>query len=398
VRADDETVFKDGGAAKSKVQNPKSEADPKSGIQSQASRNAAVNRRTALRLPPGRARVLEIRYTANTFVDSELARFRYRLEGHETEWHEARTRRAALYTNLRPGAYRFRVEACNRHGYWSQAPAEFAFSLAPYFYQTWQFSALAVAAFASGLGGWHVRRLRARSHLRRLEQARALQDERGRIAKDLHDDLGANLTGIAMQIEVASQQLSQPVVAQNHLQKIAESVRLLVGQMREVIWSLNPECDRLESFCSYVCEYAETFLSTAGLSCRLDLPERLPDHALSAETRHQLLLVVKEALNNAARHAAASEVQIRLSTSGNALRLGIADNGHGFVSSAATVAGAAGDARGDPAGGVAPRLRSGYGLDNMRRRVASLGGSFSLQSQPGRGTQITIHIPLRPPD
>jgi len=244
VRVDDETVFKDGGRVKSEIRSPNSETNPRSEIRGQ--QNSAINGddpRTPLRLTPGRARVLEIRYTANTFVGSELARFRYRLEGHESDWHEARTRRTALYTNLRPGDYRFLVEACNRHGVWSETPATFAFSLAPFFYQTWQFDALAVAVCASGLGGWQVRRLPARRRVRELEKARALQEERSRIAKDLHDDLGANLTGVALQIEVARQRLADPELARDHLQKTAGAVRALVGQLREVVWSLNPQCD-----------------------------------------------------------------------------------------------------------------------------------------------------------
>ncbi|MCP5525133.1 MAG: hypothetical protein H7A46_26720, partial [Verrucomicrobiales bacterium] len=225
VRVDDETVFKDGGLVKSEIRSPNSETNPKSGIRRR--QNSAMNGDDActfLRLSPGRARVLEIRYTANTFVGSERARFRYRLEGHESAWHEACTRRTALYTNLRPGDYRFLVEACNRHGTWSEAPATFAFSLAPFFYQTWRFRTLAVALCASTLGGWHLRRLRSRRCLRELEKTRALQEERNRIAKDLHDDLGANLTGVALQIEVAHRQLADPEFARDHLQKTAGAV------------------------------------------------------------------------------------------------------------------------------------------------------------------------------
>ncbi len=363
-------------AASPKILNPKAESRT-SGLPPAARQAPAP-----IRLPPGRARVLEIRYTATTFVDAEQARFRYRLEGHEQDWHEARTRRVALYTNLRPGNYRFCVTACNRHGCWSQAPAQFAFYLAPHFYQTWPFSVVCALTMASGLGGWHFRRLRVRSRLRRLEQERALQEERGRIAKDLHDDLGANLTGIAMQIEVARKELDRPDAAQLHLQAIAQAARAMAERMRDVVWSLNPQCDTLESFCAYVSDFAEGFLRTAGLRCRLDLPEELPERQLSAEARHHLMLVVKEALNNTARHAVASEVRIGLDVGANALSLTIADNGRGFPPGQAPPA--SGPAALDPR----PAHRAagnggGRGLANMRRRVTALGGDFTLHSEAG---------------
>lgn len=395
VRADDEIVFKDGGYGAelaSEVRGPQSERNPKTGNQTWDDPPATGQLTLPIRLPPGRARTLEIRYTATTFLDSDQARFRYRLEGLETPWHEARTRRVALYTNLRPGRYRFHVEACNRHGCWSTVPAEFAFSLAPHFYETWPFYALTGLTFAAGFGGWQFRRALHRARLERWERERAVQEERGRIAKDLHDDLGANLTGMAMQIEVARRTLARPEVAEEHLQGIAKSARAMVTRMREVVWSLNPQCDTLESFCAYVCDYAENFLETAGLRCRLDLPEQLPDRQLFAETRHHLLMVVKEALNNAVRHARASEVRIHLGTEGGQLTLTIADDGRGFLPGNPP-ADAGADAL-DPLAAGAASGNGGRGLANMRRRVESLGGRFTLYSEPGRGTRITAHLPL----
>ncbi len=399
VRVDEEAVFKDGGFAKSEIQRPKAEGTPNPEARGeQDSMTGGGKEQIPLRLAPGRARVLEIRYTANTFIDPEKARFRFRLEGHDEDWREADTRRQAFYTNLRPGDYRFRVEACNHHGYWSTLPAEFVFSLAPHFYQTWSFFALCVLA-AAGTGlAWHSHRMRSRQRLHEFRQHQALSEERSRIAKDLHDDLGANLTGIGMQIEVARQQLSQQEAAQQGLEDIAGAVRGLAGQMREVVWSLSPQCDTLESFCTYACDYVDNFLRTAGLRCRLDIPERLPDRTLSAETRHHLLLVVKEALNNVARHAAASEVHLRLRTSENSLLLTIADNGRGFHSKPVSLPGRDCDVPEVRDHSAAGNLHSGRGLENMHRRVASLGGSFTLQSEPGLGTHLTIHVPLRRPE
>jgi len=152
---------------------------------------------------------------------------------------------------------------------------------------------------------------------------------------------------------------------------------------------VTPQCDTLESFCAYVSDFAEGFLRTAGLRCRLDLPEEPTERLLSAEARHHLMLVVKEALNNASRHAVASEVRIGLDVGANALSLTIADNGRGFPLGQAPAA----------AGPATPDHRSagsgGRGLVNMRRRVAALGGQVTIRSELGLGTRITAYVPLR---
>lgn len=369
VRVDEETVYRDGGY-----------------LTTGKIRKAADK---PLALPPGRARVLEVRYTATTFSDAEETRFRYRLAGAEDRWREVDTRRMAIYTNLRPGRYRFLVEACNRHGEWSAKTAEFAFSLQPRFTETWPFYGLCGLALAGVAAGWHRNRLR----LQRLEQQHALEDERRRIAKDLHDDLGASLTGIALQMEVARQTPACPPLVQETLESLAASVRTTVDRMREVIWTINPRCDRLESVCAYLCQHAEHYLGAADLRCRLDTPDTMPAVIVSAETRHHLLLVMKEALNNIVKHAQATEVNISLQAIDGGLALCISDDGRGFVPPSPI------PRRDAPGAPSTDRLQAlagtpGHGLTNMRWRIHALGGRFELDTAPGKGTRITVHVPL----
>jgi signal transduction histidine kinase/ligand-binding sensor domain-containing protein len=374
VRVDEETVYRNGGYP------------PARGV-----RRATPG---LLRLDPGRARVIEVSYTANTFVDSEKTHFRFKLEGEDQDWREVETRRVAVYTNLRPGQYHFRVEARNHHGYWTESPAEFDFELQPHMYQTWPFYCICALGAAAGLGGLHFRRLSFAGHEHRLKQEHALQEERSRIAKDLHDDLGANLTGIALQIEVASRDQHDAALLREQLRALAASVRGLIGGMREVVWSLNPRCDSVESFWSYACDYAENFLAAAGLRCRFDVPEELPARVLSAEARHHLLLVIKEALNNTAKHAAATEVRVGLRLEQRILTLTLEDNGRGFVPDKTPGAVPdSSDAAEEPDNSPHPP-GAGGGLVNMRRRVETLGGSFVLRSEPGTGTHVTARIPL----
>jgi signal transduction histidine kinase len=371
VRVDDQVVFRDGGfpAASAVFQQPES---------------------LFLRLPPGRARTLEIRYTANTFIDSEKTRFRFRLHGNHGEWREADTRRVAVYTNLRPGAYRFAVEACNHHGYWSERPAEFAFELAPYFYETWPFYVCCGLVSCGCLVGWGVRRGVVRQRWERLQRAGALEAERNRIARDLHDDLGANLTSLALQIELGSGQVDSTVPSSQERQALAGAIRGVAARVREVVWSINPKCDTLESFCAYLCHYAEGFLAAAGLRCRLDFPEEQQAQPLSAEARHQLLLFVKEALNNVAKHAQANEVCLGVGLQPDGLSLTVADDGRGFCPQRKDGMHAQPAAR--ETGAAA--FTAGHGLSNMRRRIEALGGTLEVASEPGKGTRITARLPM----
>ena len=374
VRVDEKTMFKDGGyLGKDEARKPKTDAD--------------LNSATLLRLAPGQARVMEIRYTANTFIDPEKARFRFQLQGHDRDWREADAQRVAIYTNLRPGDYRFRVQACNHHGYWSQTPAEFSFQLAPHLYETWPFRLACGLAVLMAGAGLHAHRFRVRRRLLRLRQRQALEEERSRIGKDLHDDLGANLTGLALELDVARHAKDDPAALRRRLDGIAQSIRTMADRMREVVWTVNPHCDTLESFSAYLCQYAENFLATATLRCRLDIPAELPAHTFPPEARHHLLMVAKEALNNVAKHAVATEVRLGLHLENGDLTLTIADNGRGFPP-------------GQPAAATT-NLRtpgaaaSGQGLANIRRRVQTLGGRVEVTSELGLGTKIQVRVPLR---
>ena len=302
----------------------------------------------------------------------------------------------AFYTNLRPGHYRFQVEACNHHGYWSHAPASFRLRLDPHFYQTWPFYGLCVLGGLAGFGGWHLHRLQITRKLHHLERDRALEAERNRIARDLHDDLGGSLTGIALQIEAARSPSESATERQARLQQATRSIRAVVQRMREVIWSLNPQCDSLESFCAYLGAYAENFLDDAGIRCRLDLPEDVPPLPMSAEVRYHLLLVAKEALHNAAKHSGATQVAIKLRLERNEglpqLLLEIADDGKGFDTDSVP-------ALAEPLAVTAPPPpeRGGCGLRNMRQRVGALGGSLQFQSRPAAGATLTLTLALNRP-
>jgi signal transduction histidine kinase len=316
----------------------------------------------AVKIPPGNGRV-EIHYTALSLQAPEKNRFRYRLSGVDSEWVEAGPQRVATYNNVLPGDYRFEVLASNNDGVWNQEPATIGLSIAPHLWQTWWFrSGLVLAPLA-------LVALVARLRVARL---RALEKLRIRIAADLHDDVGARLTKLAMVTELADRETQPADAAKPHLQQIASTARDITRAMDEVVWTINPRNDTLDSFATYLFHYAEEYFRDTGVRCRLDLPVVLPERKLSTEVRHNLFMAVKEALNNVLKHAAATEVRIALSITDTVLSLSITDNGHGLKSG-----------QGDP---------TGVGIDIMRGRMQRVGGEFLWQSGAG-GTKITLVLP-----
>jgi len=329
-----------------------------------------------LRLPPG-PRKVEFAFTALTYAAPENVHFRYRLDGFDDAWVEAGTRRVAGYPRLPPGRYRFRVAAVTAAGGWSESEAQLAFVVRPFVWQTWWFRAGATGLVALGLAGavrWvSFRRLRRR--LRELEQQTALFRERARIAKDIHDDVGASLTRIALLCDLAQQGRSDVTQDGPLLVRIAATARQVVRALDEIVWAVNPRNDTLAQMIDYAGQYAVDYLHAAGVRCRLEFPEPTPERPMPPDLRHHCFLAVKEALHNVVKHARATEVQLRARVEPEGLYWEIEDNGQGF------------DAAPAPAGSD--------GLRNMRQRMAEVGGRCEILSRPGRGTTVRLFVPWR---
>jgi ligand-binding sensor domain-containing protein/signal transduction histidine kinase len=406
VKADDEIVF--GGEGRVVVRRPKAR-DQESTVQIPQSRshspksrdngsgNADHGPRTKgseistlyPRLKAGQGHVLEFQYTANSFVAPERVRFRYQLVGADTGWREETLERTARYFNLKPGKYRFEVLAANHHKVWSGQPAAFPFSLAPHFWQTWTFYLLCGAAVLGAVGALEAYRLGWRRRLLRLEEQRTLANERTRIARDLHDDLGTALTGLALELDVVRREARQARPVADRLSKTAQRTRELAERMREVVWTVNPKCDTVSSLASFLEQQVGQFLQVDGLRVRLDFPESIPELPLDAEARHQLALSVREALTNVVRHAQATEVTLSLKLAGN---------GDGPSTNPAELSGAGGRTLvlqvKDNGRGFEPLAQPAHGLANMRSRLEQVGGSCELVSAPGTGTTLLFRLPL----
>ena len=331
-------------------------------------------------VPPGHKQ-LDFRYTALSFEGGDRSRFRYRVDGLDTDWTDEDTRRTVQLRNLPPHEYCFRVIACNSQGVWNTTGASVPFVVQPFFYQTVSFKVIASLLFVGGVS-LAVRRAATRKYRRQLallEQQHAIERDRARIAKDIHDDIGAGLTQITLLTELVRR---EPEQTNANLERITQSARKLTKAMDEIVWAVDPQHDTFEGLMDYISAYAEDFLRVAGIRCRMDLPLALPAMPVDAELRYNLFLALKETLNNIVKHAQATEVWLRLKIEGHSFTLTVEDNGRGLHA----VNGETHNSH------SSDRLASGAGLENLKKRLTAVGGDCTVQSEPGRGTRVTMTV------
>lgn len=334
----------------------------------------------SLRLAPGK-HTLEFRYAGLSFDAPERVRFRYRLEGLDLDWVEAGNRRVAFYSFVPPGSYRFEVIACNGDGIWNEHGESLVLTVLPHFWQTrWFMAALALGTILVGAAGTRVV---VRQRLKRLEQEQILSHERTRIAQDLHDIMGAKLCRISFLSEHARKCQSVPVELQQQIRSISDDSREVLQSLDEIVWAVNPQKDTLEHLVSYIGQYAEEYFRRTGIEFSLEIPARLPAQSLSSQSRHHLFLAVHEALTNILKHSSASQAKIAMACREADFEITVSDNGAGF----------------DPACNESNLASSAAGfcngLENMRRRMAELGGRCLVESQSGQGATIRFLLSIR---
>jgi signal transduction histidine kinase len=282
----------------------------------------------------------------------------------------------ADYPELPAGLYRFRMEALDLMGVPTGRMSSRLVIVPIAAWRTfWFWVAVGVASVAAVAGVW---RLAAAQKMKRqvqeLERQWALEQERLRIAQNIHDDLGARVTEIALLS--SSAQLKPDLSAAEaraHFGSLSRLTNDLVRALYETVWAVNPKNDDLDSLASFVCQLAEQMCSQAQMRCRMDMPELLADVPVASTVRHNVVMAVKEAIHNVIKHGHASEIQIRMTEAKGVFTIQLSDNGCGF----------------DPAATV-----RGNGLDNMERRMQSLKGSCWVESRPGAGTKVTLAFPL----
>lgn len=340
---------------------------------------SAPGARRPLRIGPGRQR-LEFHYTGLSLAAPDAVRYRYKLEGLEPDWVEAGDARVANYSHVPAGEYRFRIIACNNEGDWNQTGASLSLVVLPYFWHTRWFLGLTLLGALGGAAG-SARYMEGRKLRRQLdiaEREKAVERERARIAQDMHDDLGANLTSIAILSELAQNPAATREEIHADVRTITVKARELTKSLDEIVWAVNPQDDTLDSFVTYACNFAEEYLRLAKIACRLEIPEQLPEAVLTTDLRHNLFLVIKEAVNNVVKHAGAREVWLRVAAPPDGLQISIQDDGKGFEMT-----------------GVERGARRN-GLANMRKRMESIGGRIEFITQPEQGVCVRLSLCVGP--
>ncbi len=321
-------------------------------------------------LPAGTRR-LDVQFAARALTSPSAIRFRYRLDGFDTEWVEAGPRRHASYTNLPPGAYRFNLMATNTDGTWPAQPTLWTFSVQPMFYQTRTFLALTVLAT---LG---IVALVWRLHLKRVRNEMSiLLAERARLAREIHDTLLQGLFGVALRCDAiaAEAEATSPQI-QSHLLDLRRGVEQYVREARQSILGLrSPTLDSL-GLADALRTTGERLTAGTQMTFAFEVVGRA--RRCPAVAEEHLLRIGQEAITNAVRHARAATVGATLRYSSDGIQLKVSDSGQGFD---------VGTACGN----------NGLGLENIRERAAAAGGIVHIHSQAGRGTHVEVKVPYEP--
>ncbi|PZR26522.1 MAG: hypothetical protein DI535_14025 [Citrobacter freundii] len=322
---------------------------------------------------------LLIRFATLEFTNPEVNEYLYRLMGYDKTWIKANNTPEARYSKLPPGNYHFEIISSNSEGVWSAPNTLLSLTITPPFWLTWWFRALAVIAALSVIyliSRYYVNR-KVEKQRRTIEQELAVNNERLRISRDMHDELGTGLSKIALLTEVGKT-ADLPAGNDKIIDEISDTSRKLSDKMGEIIWTLNPQNDTLGNLAAYLKEYIYETTDSLPLTVGTDFPEVIPEISLRHILRQQLLLVTKEAVNNALKHSGASHIEFSLAVHADNISFAVKDNGCGF---------------GTGTLGVHANGKKN-GLANMRSRMEEVNGFFFISSTPGSGTEIRYGIPL----
>lgn len=350
-------------------------------IQSLTVDTKPVDIRTPADVQPGQA-YLEINYAGLSFINPELVKFKYRLEGLDDEWIDAETRRTAYFTHLPPGAYTFRVIAANRDGVWNEQGATLAITVLPPFYQTWWFLMIAtvlVAAIAYLIYNRRIQILK-RAHAVQETFSRQLiesqEAERKRIAAGLHDNLGQHLIIIKNWASLGLNFTDKDAPVREQLGEISTTAVQALNEVREIIYDLRPYQLETIGLTSTIKFMAEQVAASSGINFTTRCDEL--DGLFSPEDEVTFYRMVQECVSNIVKHSQAANAEITIKRDGAIVSVKIADDGKGFTVEA-----------------PATSNNGGFGLKGLAERVRMLGGTLKIDPVPGRGTTITVNIETR---
>lgn len=306
--------------------------------------------------------MITVSFALLSFSNAENNQYAYRLEGLEKEWNYTKGNTAS-YAHLSPGRYTLFVKAANSSGVWTREPVALHFIIRPPFWRTAWFIGLVIFTIAAAL--FFLYRYRIRQLLR-------LQAMRNAISRNLHDEIGSTLTSISILSQVSQQAMEkEPAQAKDMLQKISQQSKTIQQNMSDIVWAIRSDQDRIESLLVRLREYAADTLEPQNITISMEVDDELPERSLTMEIRKEILLICKEALNNIAKHAQATAVQICLQKEKGILQLRISDNGKWKGNGKS----------------------SGSGLISMQQRAKFIGGRLGLEKSE-TGTSVLLSLPV----
>lgn len=315
-----------------------------------------------------------LNYIAITFDQPDKVTYQYNVTGEESDWIETRNSSIA-FSSLSPGDYTFRLRAKKFNSDWSNM-ASLQFTIVPPLWQQWWFSLLIFLCLAAAT--YFLLRSMAESRFKTqlgiLKEKQMLADERSRIAADMHDDLGADLSNLLLMNRMAGKERPERMTIDSQSSRFEAHIHEIILKVDEIIWALNPRNDTLNGTIEFMRNYVVKISQLIGVKSVVEMPQSLPVVPVSANFRRNLFLVLKEALNNIYHHSEANMLNLTFKIMANDLHLLIGDNGKGFD--------------------VKPGQPGADGLINMQKRIQELGGKFSISSRIGAGSEIKIIVPF----
>lgn len=321
-------------------------------------------------------RRLEFRFTSPHFASPGEVRFRHRLVGLDTQWSDPVDQRETAYPRLEPGAYRFQVVAVDRMNLQSLEPAEFVFTVAPMWWErpTLRVLALGLLLLALVLAARRLADRRLHRRMEAFEQARKVEQERIRIARDLHDGIGSGLTRLGWLAGDLGDDAEGHAEIHRKCAELGGGIRELARDLDAAVWAVSPRHDTLASLVAYLCEFAAEHFRRTPVRCRVSAPDSLPALRVPPHVRNHVFMAAKEALNNALKHSGGDEVRLAIAYGDGQLDLLVSDDGRGF----------------DP---HAPGPARRHGLGNLAERMREVKGAVAIDSGP-QGTRVHLRVPL----
>lgn len=307
-----------------------------------------------------------IYFSSLSYAQQDNLMYYYKLEGVNDDWVKAERDLAAKYTTLPPGHYTFKAKCVNLQGEESANTTSLNLSILPHFYQTWWFFILVLAAISC---------LTYFIYRQRIIKILAIERIRGKVARDLHDDIGSTLSTINILSSMAKTKLlTDPVKSSEYITKITDNSQQMMEAMDDIVWSIKPDNDSMLKILARMREYASGILEPKDVEITFNIGEHIQELKLDMETRRDLFLVFKEAVNNTAKYSHCTKTEISLKLVNQRLYMAVSDNGQGFVVNSAD---------------------GGNGLGNMQKRAELLKGTIEIKSQKGLGTEVILDIPVR---